>query len=92
MMPARDLSTMSEAIALSSPSGRMSKRAKERANERLSVALFGPGGLARPTCPQPTRREYLERRIQECRDFRDRGFRPRVMAREIARLEAEMNA
>ena len=37
--------TMVEAIALSSPSGRMSRRARKAADERLRLALFGPDGL-----------------------------------------------
>ena len=39
----RNANTMSEAIALSSPSGRLSKRARKAAESRLSAALFPPG-------------------------------------------------
>lgn len=46
-LPPRTLNTMSDAIALSSPCGRMSKRARAAAEKRLSEALFGPGGLTR---------------------------------------------
>jgi hypothetical protein len=39
-MPARTADTMSDAIALSSPNGHMSKRAKDAATARLGRALF----------------------------------------------------
>ncbi len=45
MLPKRTANTMSEAIALASPSGKMSKRARQAAEKRLSEALFGPNGL-----------------------------------------------
>lgn len=53
-LPPRTMDTMSEAIALSSPSGRMSKRAKIAAQNRLAEKLFGPGGLqpVEPTAEQ----------------------------------------
>lgn len=41
MTPRRTADTMSEAIALSSPSGRMSNRARKGATDRLAIALFG---------------------------------------------------
>ena len=44
-LPDRSLDTMSEAIAMSSPSGRQSERSRQAARQRLSTALFGPGGL-----------------------------------------------
>ena len=91
-LPKRSLDTMSEAIALSSPSGRMSKRARKDASRRLSEALFGLGGLKPPSCPQPTESERLTRHISEYRDLAERGFRPRAMRREIARLESQLNA
>lgn len=46
-LPARTADTMSDAIALASPSGRMSKRQKDKATKALSEKLFGPGGLTR---------------------------------------------
>ena len=69
-IPQRTADTMSEAISMSSPSGHTSKRAQEAAAARLSEALFGPGGLQRPTCPQPTERERLLRQAEELRDKR----------------------
>ena len=90
--PKRTLDTMSEAIALSSPSGRMSKRAKDLAVKRLGEALFGPGGLQPPTCQQPNRVQYLEGRIHDCEAWIDLGFRPRLMKRNIARYREELRA
>ncbi len=87
-LPERTLDTMSEAIALSSPSGRMSKVAKKRAQKRLSTALFGEGGLAGPTVKQPTEKEHLLRKATELRDLASRGMRPRAFVKEAARLEA----
>lgn len=46
-LPPRTADTMSDAIALSSPNGRMSKRSRAAAERRLAEALFGPGGLTR---------------------------------------------
>ena len=93
-LPNRTLDTMSEAIALSSPSGRMSKAARKRANERLRVALFGEGGLQR-TKPQQTDAEkaaLLRQRAKDLRGFAANGFRPRAHIKEAERLEAEANS
>jgi hypothetical protein len=79
---------MSEAIALSSPSGKMSKAAKKRANERLRQALFGDG-LAHPTCEQPPARECLLRQAAKLRELAERGMCPRKYRREAERLEAQ---
>jgi hypothetical protein len=95
--PHRTADTMSEAIALSSPSGRMSGRARRAAQKRLSVALFGPTGLTReqltgvqpPTnAQQATRkREYA----QFLRGLAAGGMKPRAHIREAMKLEAEAN-
>lgn len=86
--PPRSADTMSDAIALSSPSGRTSKRAQRLAGERLSIALFGPGGYQPEPAPQPTQRERLLRRAADLRDLAERGMKPRAFRREAARLEA----
>lgn len=88
-LPLRDLSTMAEAIALSSPSGRMSKRSRLAADRRLSLALFGPEGLQGPIVTQPSEREYLLRKAGEFRDFAARGLSPRKYNREADKLEAQ---
>jgi len=80
--------TMVEAIALSSPSGRMSKRARKAAQERLRIALFGPNGLQRIAI-QPSKAESLRRRAQSLRELADRGMCPRSYQKQAALLEQE---
>jgi hypothetical protein len=88
-LPSRTLDTMGEAIALSSPSGRMSKRARKVAERRLSTALFGEAGLAPPHVSQGDPVETLLRRARELRDLAARGMRPRAHVKEAERLEAQ---
>ena len=83
----RDADTMLEAIALSSPSGRMSKRARRAAENRLRVMLFGPDGLRGPICPQPSPREKLLRQAKELRALAARGMKPRAYIRQAEQLE-----
>ncbi len=85
----RDLDGMSDAIALSSPSGRMSKRARRDAERRLSLKLFGPNGLQREPTPQPTKRERLLAQAKQLRELAERGMSVRKFTREAERLEAE---
>jgi hypothetical protein len=86
---------MVEAIALSSPSGRMSKRVRKRAERRLELELFGPGGMSeaiRPRSRELTKAERIEHLRQRAADLRhlaDGGMRPRVHNKEAARLERE---
>jgi hypothetical protein len=93
-LPPRTADTMSDAIALSSPNGRMSERAKKAATDRLAESLFGPGGATReqitggPT-PQPTERERLLRQAKRLRDLAARGMNVRKFTKEAERLEAE---
>ena len=90
--PPRTADTMSEAIAMSSPDGRMSKRARDAAQKRLGEALFGPGGLRRPGLPpQPSRRESLLRDAKQFRELAARGFKPRKMIKQAEWCEAEAN-
>jgi hypothetical protein len=86
-LPPRTADTMSDAIALSSPSGRMSKRARAAAEERLSMALFGPGGLQRAPTPQPSPVERLLAQAARLRDLAERGMSRRRFTREAERLE-----
>lgn len=89
-LPPRTADTMSEAIALSSPNGRMSKRAKAAAQKHLAIALFGEGGLPkRGLPPQPTRAESLRREAKHCRDLASRGMRPRAFLKQAHWCEAE---
>ena len=75
-LPDRTSDTMVDALALSSPSGRMSGRARKAAVKRLSVALFGPAGLAPPERPQEDPRDALLRRARELRELAARGMSP----------------
>ena len=85
-LPKRNLDTMSEAIALSSPSGKMSKRASKSATERLRVSLFGKDGLEHPKCEQPTEGEYLLRKARQLEDLDDRGMSVRKYRKEAEKL------
>ena len=86
-LPARTADTMSEAIAISSPSGSMSKASRERANKRLSKALFGEGGLQRSEAPQPSEELVLRRQAIQLRDLADRGMSPRKNRAAATKLE-----
>ena len=89
-MNERTANTMSEAIALSSPSGQMSNAARQRASERLRRELFGDG-LEGPKVQQPSKRESNLRRAAELRELAARGMRPRAHIKEAERLEKEAN-
>lgn len=89
--------TMGMAIALSSPSGRMSKRARTTALARLS-AMLATEAATRPPVPvdhakiRATQVARLENRIKEMRHFVSSGWKPRAHEREAKRLEAELDA
>lgn len=92
-LPARTADTMSDAISISSPNGRVSKRAKDAAIDRLAVALFGTNSTREdftggPT-PQPSRAERLLAQAAQLRDLANRGMSTRKFNREADRLEAE---
>lgn len=89
MLPPRTADTMSMAIALSSPSGRMSKRARAAAEKRLAEALFGTGGIPRPEPKQPSNKERLLQQAARLRDLAARGMRVSAFTKEAVRLEAE---
>lgn len=89
-LPPRSANTMSDAIALSSPSGRMSKRARAAAERKLAQDLFG--GYERPKPPQPSRREVLLRNAAMWRDLAARGMRPRKFKKMAEEAEAEAAA
>ncbi len=86
-LPARTADTMSEAIAISSPSGRMSKAARIRAEKRLSESLFGKGGLQREETPQPSEELVLRRQAARLRDLADRGMSTKKFRKEAIKLE-----
>ncbi len=71
MLPKRNADTMSEAIAFSSPSGRMSKRARTQANKRLALMLFGPNCTREDFTGkvETTEKERLLFRAKQDREF-----------------------
>jgi hypothetical protein len=91
-LPKRTADTMSDAIAISSPNGRMSKRAKDAATKRLAKALFGEGGCLKGEPPaQPGERERLLAQAARLRELAARGMATRRFTQEADRLEAEAN-
>ena len=82
---------MGEAIALSSPSGKMSKQARSAATERLSESLFGKGGLKKPsfTMTQEKEKERDLNMAKQLRGFAAAGMGPRKHKKEAERLEAK---
>src|SRR4051812_20585895 len=90
--PKRTADTMSDAIALSSPNGRMSKRAKEEAVKRLGKALFGDGSCFKNETAQPSARDRLLAQAARLRELAERGMSTKRFNKEAARLEAEAGA
>ena len=74
--------------SLLSPSGRVSKRARKAAQERVRRELFGDG-LPYPTCKQPTQKERLLRQAKNLRELAARGMRPKAFIREAEELEKQ---
>jgi hypothetical protein len=88
-LPERTADTMSDAIALSSPSGRMSKRAGKTAQDRLRRNLFGPEGIPGPKKLQDIpRHEAFLSRAAMLRDLANRGMSARKYRKEADTLEA----
>ena len=94
-LPPRTGATMGEAIAMSSPSGGMSKRSKKAATERLSKALFGEGGLKSPTHPDNLKISEGEQKEKDLkyakflRGLAAQGMGPRKHTKEAEKLEAK---
>lgn len=88
-LPPRTLDTMSEAIAIASPSGRISKAAFNRASKRLSVALFGEGGLQLSEPKQPTEAERLEREADTLERLAKGGMKPRAYLKKAEELREQ---
>jgi len=83
LTPERTLDTMSDAIAIDSPNGRMSKRAHAAASARLASALFGPAGLKGvETVPEP-------RKMLADRAARTRGYAVMAGPRQAKKLRQE---
>lgn len=84
---------LTDAIALASPSGRMSKRALKAAQARMNAQLFPPGYWEEvKRVPQPSERERNLRVASELRVLAARGISPRKNMREAERLEAKHRA
>jgi len=96
--PHRTADTMSDAIALSSPSGRMSRRAREAAQRRLAADLFGPNGevwrRAEPSAQQvrAARIDSLRRHAARLLELADRGMAEPKYRREAAKATAQADA
>jgi hypothetical protein len=93
-LPERSADTMSDAIAMSSPNGSMSKRAQEAAQERLRQDLFGKDGLqiSAPTVTDANKARQLRARAEQLRNMANGGFKPRVHRAEADRLDSEAAA
>jgi hypothetical protein len=93
-LPARSADSMSTAIAMSSPNGRISGRAQTAAMNQLGKELFGENGLQRgSTAVQPTQKESLLRQAQQFRSMASSRFATPAGARknnkEADRLERQ---
>ena len=71
--------SMIDAIAISSPSGKMSKRARKAADRRWADKVFTPDVRAamKPKVTQPTEVEILCRNIGQIEDLLTRGMSPK---------------
>lgn len=73
---------------LLSPSGRMSKRARDAALAREAARLFAGVDL-RPDTAQPTESERLRAHAARLRELAARGMSPRRFTTEAERAEAQ---
>ncbi len=80
---------MVEAMALASPSGKMSKRARLAAEKRFDKALFGENGLPWPKPEQPTEYESLMQWAKTLRELAERGMKPRAYLKKAKELESK---
>lgn len=89
----RSLDTMSDAIAISSPNGRMSKRSKEAFLKILRERLFPPGEdiFSNVRDPKPPA-QRLREQAARLRELADRGMSTKKFNREADRLEREAAA
>ena len=91
-MPATKTQTLSDHILLS-PSGKISKVARKRANERERKRLFPDGFWDKPKESEADKRKReiksLRRNAKQLREIAARGMCVRSYPKEAARLEAE---
>ena len=76
-----------DALALASPSGRISKRALKNAQERIRRQLFGPDGIQVAEPMQSSEREANLAQAARLRKFA--SLHPRKYIKEAERLEAK---
>jgi hypothetical protein len=76
-----------------SPSGRMSKRARKAALQRMDAVLFPPGYWNRPEPSEAekkrARAQQLLRHAARLRDLAAGGMKPRAYPKAAAKAEAE---
>ena len=77
----------SGAIALASPSGRMSKASLKRAQERIRIEIFGESGLQKGGEFQPSERKCLLRQAAQLRELAIRGMKPKAYLKKALELE-----
>ncbi len=98
--PKRTADTMSMAIAMSSPSGTMSRRAATAATKRLAAALFGTPEEQAARRTEISKRppsvgqciQSLQNRATQLRGLADRGMAVQKYTKEAKRLEREIRA
>lgn len=77
----------SDALAIASPSGNMSKAGLKRAQERVRQHLFGEG-LERAGPIIRPEKEALMQQAKELRELAERGMKPRAYKKKAEELEA----
>lgn len=87
ILPKRSADTMSEAIAQSSPSGRMSARAKDAALKRLSTQLFGEGGLQKAAPAQESEAANMLRNAKQLRQLAAGGMSVKKFTKQADLME-----
>jgi len=88
-LPDRIPETMGDSISISSPSGRVSKRSRDKTLERLRKSLFGDG-LEKPQISQPSKLEILRRQALEFRGLAARGMKPRAYSKKADEIESKI--
>jgi hypothetical protein len=78
--------TLTEVLALSSLSGKMSKRAREAAQKRITEEIWA--GCVWPTVAPEAPWIVLRRQAKELREAAARGQKPRAYPKLAAELEA----
>ena len=88
-LPDRSLDTLSEAIAISSPNGHMSKRSRNAALKRLGAALFGDYVPVSKVPNDAERAQHLRNQAADLRRMADGGMRPRAFRKQAELYELQ---